>query len=155
MNKQVRLFGGVGLLSFLIMGAMVSNGHADGACHPKSPLRGAYVLNQVGYVVPGVPGATVAGTITVDECGNTTGHGVFNVQDFSGVEFDWTGPCVLRPSGYEADCTLNGAAGRYCVLTRNDEGCVEKWHCINSNEAVEPGMVIMADIERVHAGTCK
>ena len=156
MNKQLRLLAGFGLLSLFVMGASVSSSYADGACNPKSPLRGTYVLRQVAYAIPNFGPATEAGTLKVDDCGNTVGHGVFNGPGFSGVEFDWEGPCVLRPSGYEADCVLNGNVGRYCVLTgKGGEGCFDTWHCIVSNEEAEPGSVIMADLERVRADTCK
>ena len=159
MKKQLRLLCSLGLVSLLGMGASVSRSYADGSCQPKSPLRGAYVFSQVAPIVPGLPGATEAGPITVDECGELTGHGVFNGPGFSGFEFDFAGSCVLRTSGYETDCTLNsifGTSHRYCVLTgKGGEGCFEKWQCINSNELTEPGLVLLADLERVHSGTCK
>jgi hypothetical protein len=159
MKKQLRLLYGLGLVSLFIMGTSVSSSYADGKCRPKSPLRGTYVFSQVVPVIPGLPSATEVGTITVDDCGNLIGYGVFNGPGFSGFEFDFEGPCVLRASGYEADCTLTstfGTAHRYCVLMgKGGAGCFEKWHCINSNEATEPGVVLLADIERVHAGTCK
>ena len=51
---------GVGLVSILILGALVSRAHAGphagDQCRPKSPLRGTYVFSQVAYVVPGVTG---------------------------------------------------------------------------------------------------
>ena len=159
MKKLLYALGGLGLVSLFVMEASVSSSYADGNCQPKSPLRGSYVFSQVAPVVPGLPGATEAGTFTVDECGDSIGHGVFNGPGFSGFEFDFAGPCVLRASGYEADCTLNslfGTSHRYCVLTgKGGEGCFEKWHCINSNEATEPGLVLLTDIERVRSGTCK
>ena len=161
MKKQLRLLGGFGLLSLLVMGASVSSSYADGACNPKSPMRGIFALSQVGYTVPGVTGVvTLAGISEVDECGNTTGRAVFNGPGFSGFAIEWTGTCTLRPSGNEVDCNLNPneqgvGSGRYCVLTgKGGEGCFDTWHCINSSE-VDAGMVLMADLERVQAGTCK
>jgi hypothetical protein len=152
---------GLGLVSILMMGALVSRAqagsHGGGQCLPKSPLRGTYVFSQVAYVVPGVTGpVTEAGTITVDDCGNLSGHGVFDASVTSGVEFDFAGTCVLRESGAEADCTLTGNIGRYCVLTgRSLGGCFGKWHCISSNPAGEPGVVLLADLERQQGGTCR
>jgi hypothetical protein len=124
-------------------------------------LRGTYVFSQVAYVVPGVTGpVTEAGTINVDGCGNLTGHGVLDASVTAGFEFDFDGTCVLRASGAEMDCTLTALGtsniGRYCVLTgKNLWGCFEKWHCISSNPTSEPGVVLLADIERQQAGTCK
>ena len=160
MKKQLHILGRLGLFSLLVLATSSSRAYADGTCNPKSPLRGAYVLRQVAYAIPNFGPATEAGTLKVDDCGNTVGHAVFNGPGFSGFEFDWEGPCVLRASGYETDCTLSSGGatdlGRYCVLTgKGGEGCFDTWHCIISNEAAEPGSVIMADLERVHAGTCK
>jgi hypothetical protein len=156
MNKQLRLLCGFGLLSLLVMGTAVSSAYADGKCNPKSPLRGTYAFKQVAYAIPSFGPATEAGTLKVDECGYTVGHGVFNGPGYSGFEFDWEAPCVLRASGYEADCTLAGGMKRYCVFSgKGGGGCFDTWRCIISNEEAEPGMVIMAEFERVHAGTCK
>ena len=159
MKKLLYALGGLGLVSLLVMGTSVSRAYADGTCQPKSPLRGAYVFKQVAYAIPNFGPATEAGTFTVDECGDSIGHGVFNGPGFSGFEFDFAGSCGLRASGSEADCTLNslfGTSHRYCVLTgKGGEGCFDTWHCINSNEATEPGEVISADLERVRSGTCK
>ncbi len=129
MKKVLYSLNGLGLVSLLLMGTVVSHAYADSNCHPKSPLHGAYVFSQVAPVVPGVTGpVTEAGTMNVDDCGNVTGHGVFDASVISGVEFDFDGLCVLRASGYEADCTLSalGTAniGRYCVMTgKSHEGC--------------------------------
>lgn len=160
MKRLLYSLSGVGLVSILIMGALVSRSHAGDKCRPKSPLRGTWVFSQVAYVVPGVTGpVTEAGTINVDDCGNVTGHGVLDASVTSGFEFDFDGTCVIRESGSEMDCTLNALGtvniGRYCVMTgKNNGGCFEKWHCLSSNPTSEPGVVLLADIARQQAGTC-
>ncbi len=141
MKRLLYSLSGLGLISILIMGALVSSSYANDKCRPKSPLRGTWVYSEVGYVILGITGpVTEAGIINVDECGNVTGHGVFDASDSSGVEFGFDGACVIRKSGAEVDCTLNAPAlnlvnvGRYCVMTgKNDGRCFEKWHCISSN----------------------
>ena len=161
MKRLLYSLGGLGLVSILVIGTSVFSSHAGDKCRPKSPLRGTWVFSQVAYVVPGITGpVTEVGIINVDECGNTTGHGVFDASNIPGFPFDFDGPCVIRDSGFEVDCTLSALGttdiGRYCVLIgKNDKGCFEKWHCISSNPASEPGVVLLTTIERQQAGTCK
>lgn len=161
MKRQLRLLCGLGSISLLVMGTSVSSSYAGDKCRPKNPLRGTYVFSQVAYVVPGVTGpVTEVGTVNVDDCGNLTGHGVIDASTISGFEFDFDGACVIRASGSEIDCTLSALGttniGRYCVMTRKgDDGCFEKWRCISSNPVSEPGVVLLADVERQQSGTCK
>ena len=164
MKRLLYSLSGLGLISILIMGALVSSSHADDKCRPKSPVRGTWALSEVGYVIPGIPGPlTEVGIINVDECGSVTGHAVFDASDSSGgADYDIDGACVMRKSGGEMDCTLSAPdlglfkVGRYCVMTgKNDGGCFDKWHCISSNPKAEPGVVVLGTFERQQAGTCK
>lgn len=164
MNKQFRVLSGFGLLALLVMGTVVPNSQADNGCLPKSPVRGAWSFSQstqtfyppLSLLIP----ATEVGTLTIDACGHSTGHGTIN-DLAGGIEFDFTGDCVLRENGGTVmDCT-NHAFGEtssvVCALMEKTGECFQEFRCVSTRpyDVTQPGPVILAELKRVYAGTCK
>ena len=161
MKKQVQILCHFGLLSLLVMGASVSSAYADGACNPKSPIRGVWSFSQTTQTFyepltlfsPG----TEVGTFTNDECGHTVGHGTFN-DALGSLEFEFTGDCVFRADGLTMDCTLQSGSETsnvVCTMMEKQGECFQEYRCVSTRPYGNPGPVLLAELKRVHAGTCK
>jgi hypothetical protein len=166
MKKQLRLLYGLELVLLFIMGTSVSSSYANGNCRPKSPVRGAWSFSQSvqsfysdGTLALFIP-ATEVGTAHIDACGNLTGHGILN-DPAGGSEFEFDGNCVLRENGGTVmDCTLNAlgqTSSEVCVLMEKVGECFQEFRCVLTRpyDVTQPGSVLLAEVKRVHAGTCK
>jgi len=152
-----------GLFSLLVMGAFDSRVYADGACTPKSPIRGVWSFSQTTQTffdpLTLFAPSTEVGTFTNDECGHAVGQATFN-DALGSKEFKFDGDCVFRADGLTMDCTLqdidSGATSNVvCTMMEKVGECFQEYRCVTTRPYGNPGPVLLAELKRVHAGTCK
>jgi hypothetical protein len=164
MKKFFYLFSGLGLVSILIIGIVVSSVRAD---NEKSPLRGAWSFSQfvptVITLAPEPIPAAAAGTLFMDADNNFTGRAGLNTALPSPVapvvELDFNGSCTFRPGGLKngMDCTLDVPAfglsdvGRFCVVMEARGECFDEFRCVNTTEAA----VLLVEFKRQRSDTCQ
>jgi hypothetical protein len=102
---------------------------------------------------------TAIGNLSIDECGNSVGHAVFNGPSFV-AELDFNGPCETPVNGLFKCTVFAPAVGdqaflRACVATARLGACFNEFYCVVGDATTEPLEVLIVEFKRQATGTCK